>query len=96
LQEGTLEDILLARKISREAMALIDDNFRTIVSVNSTALLLSITGAMPPIYAATLHNLGTIMVGLRALAPLKKSATAQLSKRERFISQHQPLKTYAK
>lgn len=74
LQDGTLEDILIARDISREAMALIEHNFRTIVSVNSAALLLSVTGAMPPIYAATLHNLSTIIVGLRALAPLRKSA----------------------
>jgi Cu2+-exporting ATPase len=75
LQEGTLDDILIARNISKEAMALIEHNFRTIVSVNSAALLLSITGFMPPIYAATLHNLSTIIVGLRSLAPLKKSIT---------------------
>ena len=74
LQDGTLDDILIARSISIEAMALIEHNFRTIVSVNSAALLLSITGVMPPVYAATLHNLSTIIVGLRALAPLRKSA----------------------
>lgn len=76
LQDGTLADILVARSISKEAMLLIDNNFRTIVSVNSAALLFSITGLMPPIYAATLHNLGTIYVGLRALSPLRKTATA--------------------
>ncbi len=73
LQDGTLGDILIARGISKEAMALIENNFRTIVSVNSAALLLSLSGAMPPVFAATLHNLCTIAVGLRALAPLRQS-----------------------
>lgn len=72
LQDGALNDILIARSLSLEAMALIEHNFRTIISVNSAAMLLSITGAMPPVYAATLHNLSTIIVGLRALAPLRK------------------------
>lgn len=73
LQEGSLTDILTAREISKQAMVLIEENFRTIVTVNSTALLLSMTGIMPPVFAATLHNLGTIAVGMRSLAPLKRS-----------------------
>ena len=73
LQDGTLEDILIARGISREAMALIEHNFKTIVTVNSAALFLSIVGIMPPVFAATLHNLSTVVVGLRALGPLKQS-----------------------
>ena len=73
LLEGTLEDILTARAISREAMELVEHNFRTIVAVNSTALLLAVTGAMPPVFSATLHNLSTILVGLRALRPLRGS-----------------------
>ena len=75
LQDGTLEDILIARGISREAMALIEHNFKTIVTVNSAALFLSIVGIMPPVFAATLHNLSTVIVGLRALGPLKQSVT---------------------
>ncbi len=74
LMEGTLADILAAREISRQAMELIGRNFRTIVAVNSAALLLSVTGAMPPVFSATLHNLSTILVGLRALQPLRRQA----------------------
>lgn len=96
LQDGALEDILVARQISKEAMALIDNNFRVIVTVNSAALFFSIFGLMPPIYSATLHNLGTIYVGLRALSPLKKSVTAQVSRRERFLSRHQQNRTYVR
>ena len=73
LQDGALDDILEARKISREAMDLIDHNFRTIVTVNSAALFLSVAGVMPPVFAASLHNLSTIVVGVRALDPLRKS-----------------------
>ena len=71
LLDGTLDDILAAREISLEAMELIEHNFRTIVAVNSTALLLAVTGAMPPVFSATLHNLSTILVGLRSLQPLR-------------------------
>jgi manganese/zinc-transporting P-type ATPase C len=72
LMEGTLDDILVARDISREAVALIEHNFHTIVAVNSAALLLAVTGVMPPVFSATLHNLSTILVGLRSLQPLRK------------------------
>jgi len=74
LQDGALGDILIARNISREAMELIEHNFRTIVTVNSAALFLSVFGIMPPVFAASFHNLSTIVVGLRALAPLRKSS----------------------
>ncbi len=72
LMDGTLEDILTARAVSREAMQLIEHNFRTIVAVNSAALLLAVTGAAPPVFSATIHNLSTILVGLRSLQPLRK------------------------
>ena len=72
LMDGTLEDILTARAVSREAMELVEHNFRTIVAVNSAALLLAVTGAAPPVFSATIHNLSTIMVGLRSLQPLRK------------------------
>lgn len=73
LQDGTLDDILIAQGISREAMELVEHNFRTIVTVNSATLVLSVAGVMPPVFAATLHNLSTIVVGVRALGPLRKS-----------------------
>ena len=72
LLDGTLDDILTARAVSREAMELVEHNFRTIVAVNSAALLLAVTGAAPPVFSATIHNMSTIMVGLRSLQPLRK------------------------
>lgn len=72
LMDGTLDDILTARTVSREAMDLVEHNFRTIVAVNSAALLLAVTGAAPPVFSATIHNLSTILVGLRSLKPLRQ------------------------
>ncbi|MBI5586221.1 MAG: heavy metal translocating P-type ATPase [Deltaproteobacteria bacterium] len=73
LLEGRLEDILSARAISREAMALIESNFRGIIAVNSAALLMAVTGVLPPIFSATLHNMSTILFGLRSLKPLRRN-----------------------
>ncbi len=76
LLDGTLDDILIARTVSQQAMQLIEHNFRTIVTINSAALFLAVTGAMPPVFSATLHNLSTILVGLRSLQPLKKELSS--------------------
>jgi len=77
LLDGTLEDILTARAVSREAMELVEHNFRTIVAVNSAALLLAVTGAAPPVFSATIHNLSTVLVGLRSLKPLRQEVAGQ-------------------
>ncbi|BBA71659.1 heavy metal translocating P-type ATPase [Geobacter sulfurreducens] len=76
LLDGTLHDILTARRISQEAMTLVEQNFRTIVVVNTSAMLLAVTGAMPPVFSATIHNLSTILVGLRSLGPLRRHGEA--------------------
>lgn len=76
LMEGTLHDLLAARRISREAMNLIRSNYRTIIWVNSAAMAMAVTGVLPPIFSAVLHNLGTLTVGLRALKPLKLPAAS--------------------
>lgn len=79
LMEGDLSDILTARRISREAMALVEQNFRTIVTVNTGAMLLAMMGTIPPVFSATIHNLSTILVGLRALGPLRRGNSNALT-----------------
>ncbi len=71
LMEGTLHDLIEAHNISQEAMGLISKNFHHIVTINSAAILLALTGALPPIFSAVLHNMSTIAVGLNALKPLR-------------------------
>ncbi|MBI4765811.1 MAG: heavy metal translocating P-type ATPase [Deltaproteobacteria bacterium] len=72
LIKGNLGDILSTRVISQETMALIESNFRAIIAVNSAALLLAVTGVLPPIFSATIHNMSTILFGLRSLQPLRR------------------------
>jgi hypothetical protein len=50
---------------------LLQENHLTIVTVNSLAMVLAMTGVLPPALSAILHNLTTIGVGLHALEPLR-------------------------
>ena len=72
LMDGTLTDLLKAREISREALDLIRENNRQIFAVNSVAMVLAITGSAPPMFSALLHNLSTVVTGLKALGPLRR------------------------
>lgn len=72
LMRGRLEDMLIARNISKEAMDLLKTNFRLIMSINSVALVMAVTGFAPPLLSAALHNAGTVGVALHALKPLKR------------------------
>lgn len=73
LMEGNLNDLLAGRQIARDAMALIEENFRQIIMINSFAMAMAISGALPPIFSAALHNLSTIGTGLKALKPLRET-----------------------
>ena len=72
---GSLENIVKARKTASEGMTLIRENFRLIVSLNTVAMAMAITGATPPLFSAAFHNLATVFVGLRALKPLRIKQT---------------------
>jgi len=72
LMGGRLDDLLVARQISQEAMELLKNNFRIIMSINSIALAMAITGMAPPLLSAALHNAGTVGIALHALKPLQR------------------------
>lgn len=72
LMGGRLDDLLVARRISSEAMDLLTTNFRIIMSINSVALVMAITGFASPLLSAALHNAGTVGVALHALKPLQR------------------------
>ncbi len=78
LMEGTLFDILEARRIGREGLALIRKNYRTIVGVNTAAILLAVSGLTPPLFSAALHNASTVGVAFNALRPLRRAVTPRL------------------
>ncbi|MDO3377691.1 heavy metal translocating P-type ATPase [Geoalkalibacter halelectricus] len=83
LMEGTLHDILAARAIARSGLELIRRNYRTIVGVNTAAILLAITGLTPPLFSAMLHNASTVGVAFNALQPLRRARAAQTPGPER-------------
>lgn len=78
LMEGTLHDILAARRIAQEGLELIRRNYRAIVAINTSAILLAVSGLAPPLFSALLHNAGTVGVAFNALGPLRKARSAVL------------------
>lgn len=79
LLEGNLTNILRARSIAREGMELIQANNRTIIAVNTLAMAMAVTGIMPPLISAAIHNASTVGVGLNALKPLRRRAVTPFS-----------------
>ncbi|MBI5443037.1 MAG: heavy metal translocating P-type ATPase [Deltaproteobacteria bacterium] len=74
LKAGDLASLLEARQVARDGMTLIEKNFRTIIAVNSAAMLMAMTGLASPTLSALVHNAGTIAIGLRALTPLRHTS----------------------
>ncbi|MBI1921747.1 MAG: heavy metal translocating P-type ATPase [Geobacter sp.] len=72
LMRGELSDIIHARQISRQAMALIQQNYRYIVGINSSLIGLGLLGAIPPSMSALMHNSTTVLVTLNSLRPLQE------------------------
>jgi Cu2+-exporting ATPase len=75
LMRGKLCDLVLARQIAQESMALLKTNFRIILAINTIALAMAVTGLAPPLLSAALHNAGTVGVALYALKPLQRKET---------------------
>ena len=78
LMEGTLEDIFQARRIATETLDTIKRNYRAIIGLNSSAILMAMSGQVPPIFSAVVHNLSTIGVSLLALKPMRGSTNSDL------------------
>lgn len=72
LLSGDLTDIIHARNISKQAMTLIQQNFRYIVGINSTLIGLGLLGGITPALSALIHNSTTLLVTLNSLRPLRE------------------------
>lgn len=73
LMEGTLHDILAARRIGQEGLDLIRRNYRAIIGINTAAIALAITVLAPPLLSAALHNASTVAVAFNSLRPLRRN-----------------------
>lgn len=79
LMRGELTDIIHARRISRQAMDLIQQNYRYIVGINTSLIGLGLLGAIPPSLSALMHNSATVLVTLNSLRPLQTTHSSLCS-----------------
>lgn len=74
LTRGRLEDILMARHLSKKAMQRIQGSFKTSVVLNSLFLGGGLLGWVTPMTSAVLHNLTTAGIALNSMQPILKKA----------------------
>lgn len=63
----SLFEIVIIKKISDGLIRRIRRNYRAIVGINSSLILLGLLGIMPPTTSALLHNLSTIAIGVKSM-----------------------------
>ena len=59
-------DITL-KKISNGLMERIHRNYRLIVGINTSLIVLGVAGAFPPTTSALLHNTSTLLISLKSM-----------------------------
>lgn len=59
-----LWEIVMLRRLSEALMRRIQKNYRSIVGINATLILLGVTGILQPTTSALLHNMSTLTIGL--------------------------------
>lgn len=67
LLDGSLMSILKARDISEKAMDTIKQNFKYIVGINSSLILLGLAGVSTPAFSAFMHNASTVLSALNSI-----------------------------
>lgn len=67
LLDGNLAAIIAARRMSQKAMNTIHNNFRYIVGINSSLILLGLSGVLSPAASALMHNAVTVASAMNSL-----------------------------
>jgi len=70
LTDSRLDGIFTAMDTSHKAMSRIRQNYTWIIGVNTSLILLGLTGRISPVMSAMLHNMTTVLVSLNSLRPL--------------------------
>ena len=65
-----LWEIVMLRRLSEALMRRIQKNYRSIVGINATLILLGVTGILQPTTSALLHNMTTLTISLTNLTNL--------------------------
>jgi len=55
-----LMSIVFAREVSLKVMSVVKNNFYATIGINTSVLLLALSGILPPLLAAIMHNGTTI------------------------------------
>ena len=64
LLSDDLYDLVTLRKLSVKMLDKINKNYRNIVAVNGSLLVLGVLGVIPPSTSSMIHNLSTMLFGV--------------------------------
>jgi cation transport ATPase len=64
LLSDNLYDLVTLRKLSTGMLDKINANYRNIVAVNGSLLVLGVLGVIPPSTSSMIHNLSTMLFGV--------------------------------
>ena len=65
-----LHRLVLLKQLSNALMKRIRSNYRFIMGFNAGLIALSVSGILPPATSALLHNVSTVVTGLRSMTEL--------------------------
>lgn len=83
LLEGSLMSIIKAKDMSKKVLNVIKQNFRYTVGINSSLIILSLTGTITPAFSAFMHNAVTITTALNSMRIISyRNNTLQTNRRE--------------
>jgi heavy metal translocating P-type ATPase len=81
LLDGSLISIIEAKNISKKAMNNIQRNFKFIVGINSSLILLGLAGLSTPAFSAFMHNAATVFSALNSLRLISDKSPAAKERR---------------
>lgn len=80
LLSDDLKDLITLRKLSVGMLEKINNNYRKIVEINGSLILLGILGLITPQTSSTIHNLSTMVIGaLSAKSILKEGEQEEIN-----------------
>lgn len=62
-----LHELVTLKKISNGLMERIHRNYRLIVGINTSLIVLGVAGVFPPTTSALLHNTSTLLISLKSM-----------------------------
>jgi heavy metal translocating P-type ATPase len=81
LLDGNLMSITQAKNISEKTMNTIRQNFKYIVGINTSLILLGLTGISTPAFSAFMHNASTVLSALNSIRLISDKTASSKEKR---------------